>query len=238
MKIQYVNKSTSSEVHPDDFAMQVTAIGLQFAEDYCPGTDSAVPVILGPGAASDPEAFQVELWDKSDQPGAAGYHWKDQQGKPIGFAFLDGGDWRVTLSHESLELFGDRYCATWAQAGDGKMRAFEMCDAVEEDTYTKSIGGVLVPVSNFLLLPYFSDTRIIGAKSDFLDKLGGLPMPAMTPGGYDIVIDTKGNATQEFARLRGMLAALPQAKAIRKAGSHSRTTRRLHQAANILGVAA
>lgn len=237
MIIQFVNKSTSSVVHPDDFATAVAAIGLQCRQDFCPMWDMAMPVIIAGGKPVAP-AFQLELWDKSDQPGAAGYHWKDGQGKPIGFAFLDGGDWQITMGHEFFEILGDRYCATWVQAGDGKMRALEVCDAVEADAYSKKIGDTEVPVTNFLGPAYFSDTPIIGAKSDFLDNLRGKPAPAMTPGGYDIVIDTKGEATQEYARLKGILAALSPEKAVRKASSHSRTTRRLHQAARMLGVAA
>lgn len=235
MIIQYVNKTNTSEVHPDDFATAVSAIGLQFKEDYCPMWDAAMPTIVVGGAAIA-AAFQMELWEKSDQPGAAGYHDKDDQGKPIGFAFLDGGAWQITLGHESFEGFADRYCATWVQAGDGKMRAFEVCDAVEEDAYTKKIGDTDVPVTNFLGPAYFSDRRIIGAKSDFLDKLSGAPAPAMTPGGYDLVIDTNGNPTQEYARLKAMVSALKPEKLARKHSPYSRTMRRLHQAARMLQV--
>lgn len=236
MLVQITNNTNTSEVHPDDFAMAVTAIGLQAKEDYCPMWDAAMPTIIVGGAVVA-SAFQLGLWEKSDQPGAAGYHWKDEQGKPIGFAFLDAGGWQITLGHEFFEMLGDRYCASWVQAGDGKMRALEVCDAVENDSYTKNVGGTDVPVTNFLGPAYFSDTRIVGAKSDFLDKLDGAPAPAMTPGGYDIVIDTKGNATQEYARLKSVVASLGPQRAARKQSPYSRTMRRLHQAAHMLGVA-
>jgi hypothetical protein len=233
MIIQFINKTKTSEVHPDDFATAVTAISAQFKQDYCPMWDAAMPTILCGGAVLA-TAFQLELWEKSDQPGAAGYHWKDAQGKPIGFAFLDAGSWQITMGHEALEMFGDRYCASWVQAGDGKMRAFEMCDAVEEDSYVKTVGNTEVPVTNFLGPAYFSDTPITDAESDFLNKLHGQPAPAMTAGGYDLVIDTSGNPTQEFAKLKGMLAA----KHPRKQTLYSRTGRRLHQAARMLKVTA
>ena len=231
MRIQFTNLTKARPVSQSELAQFITAFALQVRQDFAPAWGLSPVTILAATTAPDPSAFEIALVDTSDVPRALGCHDKDGQGKPRGFVFVktcedDGEDWRTCASHEGLELIGDRFCATWVLAGDGKMRAFEMCDAVEGDKYMKA--GV--PVSNFLLPPYFSDARIVGARSDFLNRLQGAPAPAMSPGGYDIVIDTQGDPSQEFAKVQAVHASLPQ----RKQHELSRTSRRVAQAAKML----
>jgi hypothetical protein len=226
MKIQVENQSTV--VGPEDFDTVVAACAAQLREEFSVAWE-LVPCEVICGGPTDPDAFQMTVFDNSTDPGALGYHDVDDKGRPRGFVFAketmnDGGKWSVTLSHELLEMRGDEYISTWVQAGDGKMRAFEMCDAVENDEYEKQVGDTKVSVSNFLLPAYFSETPVVGERTDYLDRLAGKPAPARTPGGYDIVIDTSGQPSQEFSQ---HMASLPPGKQASKASPFSRTSRRL-----------
>lgn len=222
--IQFHNESP--DVGPEEFATFCAAFVKQLEEDFCPEWRMQVPTVIA-GGASVADAYHVHVMQKSTDPNALGYHDNDEQGKPRGFVFTSEGDWTVTGSHEGMELLGDRYCATWVMTTDGKMRAYEACDAVENDTYTKKVGDTDVKLSNFVTPEYFADTPVTGAKTDFLDTLKGQVAPARTPGGYDLVIDTSGQVSQEFSR---HLEALAPSKRAHKEGPHSRTGRRLKQA--------
>lgn len=225
--VQFHNESP--DVGPEAFATFCAAFVKQIAEDFCPSWRMQVPGVVA-GGPVQADAYHVHVLQKSTDPGALGYHDVDDQGKPRGFVFTEEGSWTVTASHEGLELLGDRYCATWVMTADGKMRAYEACDAVEQDTYTKKVGDEEVELSNFVTPEYFADQPVEGAKTDFLDKLHGQIAPARTPGGYDLVIDTRGQVSQEFSR---HLAAMAPEKRARKQGQHSRTSRRLKQAARL-----
>lgn len=228
MKIQCLNHT--SGVGPDEFATVVAACAAQIRDDFAPLWDKVPPTIEHSGPV-DPDAYQMVVVDTSDSPGALGYHDNDAQGKPRGFVFWkttkdDGGQWSVTLSHELMEMFLDPSCSLWSLGIDGKMRAYEACDAVESDTYTKKVGSDDVAVSNFLTPAYFVETPLPGQKTDFLDQLKGKVLPARTPGGYDIVIGVDGEPTQEFSQ---SLGALSHAKQAVKASPYSRTARKIRQ---------
>jgi hypothetical protein len=105
-------------------------------------------------------------------------------------------DWTVTLSHETLELVGDPMSNLWVQGThplDRRRRVFhlfEMCDAVQNETYT--IDGVAV--SNFVLPSYFSKGEQEGRRNDFLGTVVAgktLQSFGMNPGGYLNIMDPK-----------------------------------------------
>lgn len=218
MKIQVVNKSTT--LSHEEAMLMTAACAAQLREEFATAWEIVPPDVEFSGDdTTDPNAYTVAIFDTSTAPGAAGYHDVDSQGKPRGFVFVDAGSVSVTLSHELCELVKDPSCTLWSQTPDGNMRAFEMCDAVENDTYTK-LG---VTVSNFLLPNYFADPPQAGP-TDYLDRLHGKAAPARTPGGYDIVIDTTGQPSQEFSR---DFAALSVEKRAAKSHSGARTARRL-----------
>lgn len=136
------------------------------------------------------------------------------------------------LSHEALEMTGDRYINLWASAPDGYDYAVEWSDPIENDSY--SINGVMV--SNFTLPDWFNQSPAAGAKFDYLGKLQR-PF-SMTPGGYVIYKQT-GSEHQKFARsarageeelspgvfmLRG--TEYPEWRKAMKQGKLSRTRRR------------
>lgn len=226
MKIQFLNRSTV--VGPADFLNGVTACAMQDREDFSPAWEKLPATIEAClDGVEDPDAYKMIVLDTSDQPGAEGYHDTDAQGKPIGYIFAEttadaGGKWTVTASHECMEMRLDPSCTLWSQTPDGKMRALEASDAVEADEYTKKVGDTDVAVSNFLLPAYFVGTAT-GSKTDFLGKLNGQIAPARTPGGYDIVIDTNGQPSQEFAE---HMASLSPEKASMKQHPAARTARR------------
>jgi hypothetical protein len=72
----------------------------------------------------------------------------------------------------------------WSQASDGRLWAYEMCDAVEEDTF--EVNGI--PMSNFLHPAYFETfNHPTGTKFDHLGKLTA-PF-TLDSGGYSIIME-------------------------------------------------
>lgn len=237
MKIQVKNLSSMS---PEKFATGGAAIADQLKNEFAQAHQITPPEVellkAGDAFSTDPAVHQHLVMNKSDTPGALGYHLVDEHGKPVGYTFVetsiaDGEDPIVTWSHEMCEQVKDAYCCLWVQTADGKMRALEVCDAVEADTYPKQVGDETVMVSNFLTPEYFAAVPT-GLKTDYLDKLKGAVAPARTPGGYDIVIDTNGQPSQEFSDHMAKLAATHPYKAAAKANPFSRTSRRIAAAAN------
>lgn len=226
MRIQVSNKSTV--VGADEFLSMVEACAAQDRDDFSPAW-GFVPATIEANldGEEDAAAYQMLVVDTSDSPGALGYHDVDAQGKPRGYVFAkttldDGGKVSITLSHELMEMRLDPSCMLWSQTPDGNMRALEACDAVEADEYPKTVADAPVAVSNFLLPAYFMSPAT-GAPTDYLDKLNRQIAPARTPGGYDIVVDTAGNPSQEFSDHAKTWSA---GKAEMKGRSGSRTSRR------------
>ncbi len=130
---------------------------------------------------------------------ATGWHLANYKDIPYGIVFLGlcaqiKEAWSVTLSHETLELVGDPMANLLVQGNhpvDRRRRVFhlfEMCDAVQAETY--HIDGV--EVSNFVLPSYFSLGEQPGRRNDFLGrsyKGKTLPSFGMNPGGYLNILD-------------------------------------------------
>jgi hypothetical protein len=215
-----------------ELMLDTAGCAAQLREDVAPTWERLAPVVeFSDNGAVDADAYQVQVKDDADSPGELGFHDVDDQGKPIVFIFAktalaDGQTVSSVLSHELCEAFADPSCTLWHQCPDGKMRALELCDAVENDSYSKQIGDTMVTVSNFVTPNYFRDTPIPGEKFDFMGKLSG-PAPARTPGGYDIVIETNGAPSQEFSEhFREMARERPH-RAAMKSSPYSRTARRM-----------
>jgi len=164
------------------------------------------------------------LWDRIDAKDALGYHDKNDAGIPYGVVLTELGldeCWTVTFSHEALELLGDPQCNLLVQGPDPRNRGrsvfhwFEMCDAVQDETY--EIDGV--KVSNFVLPQYFTLGEQVGSRNDFLGLSHSgktLRSFGVNPGGYVGFVDprTGRNGTFEMDER----AALRHA-AKRKAGA-------------------
>ena len=131
------------------------------------------------------------LWEEEDVADALGYHALTSAGVPYGFVFtrlseLLSENWSVTLSHEALEMAMDAEINLLAQGphpdpnenGRTVYHWYELCDAVQADTYL--IDGV--EVSNFVLPLYFTEGEEHDNHNDFL----GLSTRSFKtrPGGY------------------------------------------------------
>jgi hypothetical protein len=144
------------------------------------------------------------IFDNADQAGALGYHDLTTTGLPIGKVFakttLDAHDLvSVTFSHEALEMLGDPDINLMVQKGP-RGYAYEVCDAVEDDSLGYDIGGLRV--SDFVYPQYFETFWKKGAaKFDHLGHLTG-PVPTLTKGGYIGYLDfATGHWNQLTARL-------------------------------------
>jgi hypothetical protein len=226
MKIQVTNQAAT--VSPEEALLWTIACADQVRNEFSAAWEKLPPVVEFSGDGTiDPGAYHVLILDDATQAGALGWHDTDGEGKPRAFVFAktareNGEEPSVTLSHEILEMVLDPSCTLWNQAADGKMRALEAADAVQSASYVKRVGDTDVLVSDFVCPNYFTDPPIAGLPFDHMGKLSG-PCPSLLSGGYDIVVDTNGFPTQEFAER--FAAILPWKRAI-KARSGSRTSRR------------
>ena len=201
MLISLVNRSGR---HSDEKVQEVVrAINRQIDEDFTPYWSFGARVRLEGAVGKRPNTQSladmrgdavIYLWDKVNLKDALGYHDTNFRGIPYGFVFTDlsenlGEAWTVTLSHEVLELLGDSQANLLVQ-GPHPLKPrhtvfhwFEMCDAVQDETY--AIDGI--EVSNFVLPSYFTEGEQEGARNDFLGRVhkkGALKSFGINPGGY------------------------------------------------------
>lgn len=183
----------------------VRATDLQILNDAGPAWGVYGNVFLG--APTDPQDgdVHVKLLDQPDQPNALGDHYEDN-GVFVAQIFLQpiydaGGDDLTNpalsvssvVSHEILETLVDPTASDWSQRDDSSLIASELSDPVEADSYSISIDGIDVQVSNFVLRHWFDEQNTKGPY-DFLKKLSK-PF-SMTPGGYLIVMAAGGVTTE------------------------------------------
>jgi len=191
-KIDIINASTV--LKDSQIELIMAALQTQVSRDFSAawGLDADlkfVPTGTAPDAM-DPEAWQLVVLDNSDQAGALGYHDFTSQGLPIGkvFAGTDiqyGNSWMVTISHELLEMLADPEINLCAMV-DGKLYAYEACDAVEDDALAYRVDNVLL--SDFVWPSWFAPT----AKGPY-DQAGHVSKPLeLAPGGYISVMNVYG----------------------------------------------
>jgi hypothetical protein len=138
----------------------VPALQQQISVDFAKYWDLDAKLLFVPkGSRPDLAYWQMVVLDDSDQAGALGYHDLTPTNKPMGKVFaradLQAGDkLSVTLSHELLEMLADPYVNLSVMNSDnGNFYAYEVCDAVEDDSLGYMINGVLV--SDFVLPQWF-----------------------------------------------------------------------------------
>jgi hypothetical protein len=156
------------------------------------------PLKLYNTAAAQPSDWQLVYFDDADQAGALGYHELTKDGQPVSKIFVKttqaaGEEVSVTACHELFEMAIDPIANLWAEATDGTEYAYEMSDAVEEDTFP--VNGI--KMSNFLHPSWFEPFKHPpGTK---FDHLGLLKKPfSMTKGGY-VIIKKNGKVSEVFA---------------------------------------
>lgn len=215
MIISVVNRTAS--LRDEDVHAAIRAINQQIAYDFEPYWSFGAKLRLeGPlGRNPDKEKLPelrgdaiLYLWDDVDVDQALGYHDANNRGIPYGFVFTKlcaklHENWTVTLSHEALELLGDAQGNLLAQGPHPEdpnrqvFHWFEMCDAVQGQSYT--IDGI--EVSNFVLPLYFTIEEQDGGRNDFLGRLKGeqgLKSFGVAPGGYIGYYDPRTNTHQTY----------------------------------------
>jgi hypothetical protein len=166
-----------------------------------------------------PSDWQFVYFDDADEAGALGYHDLTKDGQPVSKVFVkttldDGQLVSVTACHELFEMAIDPIANLWAEASDGTEYAYEMCDAVEEDTFL--VDGI--PMSNFVHPSWFEP--FVHPPGTKFDHLGLLTKPfSMTKGGY-VIVKKKGKVDEVFAS---------RTKAKRFAKEHRRGHRSEHR---------
>ena len=201
MIISTINLSRGA-VSDGELQHAIRAVNRQIAEDFNPywgfGAQLRLEGKTGRGRADIKSADMrgdaiLYLREQANVSDADGYHDRHFSGIPYGFVFLELSrklkeDWTVTLSHEALELVGDPEANLLVQGPHPSARRkvfhwFEMCDAVQDETYR--VDGVRV--SNFVLPLYFTSSHERGGRNDFLGtitKRKTLRSFSVNPGGY------------------------------------------------------
>jgi hypothetical protein len=189
---KYVLVTESPSVTPTRCVEIAAAMSKQVNEHFAQPAPNGYAMGANVRAATaelpaQPDENVVLYTDKVDQEGALAYHDRTATGKLVIKVFpaldlQDGVDPSSSTSHEILEAEGDPELNSCVQdPATGKIWAAEVCDAVEDDSYT--IDGV--QVSNFTLPLYWSplDGGLpAGAKYDYL---GLCKEPfEIRPGGY------------------------------------------------------
>ncbi len=210
----------------EEVATALRAINRQITEDFAPYWGFTACLRLEGCSTPNPRPQDLKqnpqdlrgdailyLWDRvADVPNALGYHDQNNRGLPYGFVFTEISDrlhepWSVTLSHEALELIGDanvNLLAAGPHPADPTKTVYhwyEMCDAVQAETYT--VDGVTV--SNFVLPLYFTIGEQVGARNDFLNRTHSgktLQSFGINPGGYVGFFNPETGEDETFS-LRG-----------------------------------
>lgn len=115
------------------------------------------PCQLELAADFKPGAWAMALFDVSDQAGVLGYHDLTPEGLPlakiaVSAVLAAGKQLTVTATHELAEMLVDPGANLIVEGADSTLYAFEVCDPVEEDTF--SIGAF--PVTNFIYPAWFA----------------------------------------------------------------------------------
>jgi len=209
---------TNGRIVDEAVHVAVRAINRQIAEDFEPYWSFGARLRLEGRTGSKPSKTSlpdmrgdgvIYLWDAVDVEDALGYHETNLRGIPYGFVFTElsrelGENWTVTLSHEVLEMLGDPEANLLVQgphpnnAGKTVFHWFEMCDAVQSESY--KIDGV--EVSNFVLPLYFTENDEKGARNDFLGRTHGgktLLSFGVNPGGYVGFFDPETGDHETFS---------------------------------------
>jgi hypothetical protein len=103
-----------------------------------------------------PKHWNMIFLDDADSPGAEGYHDITWRSRPLAKVFvkptLAAKDLvSVTAYHELCEMLIDPMATLWCEGPRSTLWAYEVCDAVEEETF--EIDGIAM--SDFIFPAYF-----------------------------------------------------------------------------------
>ena len=204
-KVYVINEAES--LKKDDVRAAVKAIALQVKEHFNPAWGINARVLNAPKDLSKISADGLVFLRDSPPKGAdyAGYHDRDtKSGISLGYSFTKISEdldenWSVTLSHEILELLGNRHVNYYALGPHPTqkrivMHWLEMCDAVQSQSYEIGKDGVLV--SDFLTPLYFTPETEVSKGNHFLS--GKLASFGCARGGYLGFWDPKTGKDQNY----------------------------------------
>jgi hypothetical protein len=128
--------------------------------------------------------WQLVYFDDALQKNLLGRHELTRRGQPISKVFVKAlGEEPISVaaSHELFEMVLDPMANLWADKNPNTQYAYEVCDAVEEDSF--DVDGL--PMSNFVYPSWFEPFK--HRRGTKFDHKGTLKAPfSMTEGGYVI----------------------------------------------------
>lgn len=155
------------------------------------------PVKLYNTKKPKPTDWQLLYVDTTLDATTDGYHDLTLRGLPVSYIFVktvleNREAMSLTASHEIFEMVIDPIANQWAEGKGGWEYAYEMCDAVEEDTFM--VDGL--EMSNFVYPTWFEPFK--HPRNTKYDHLGLLKKPfSMTKGGY-IILKHGGKVAYRF----------------------------------------
>jgi hypothetical protein len=224
-RIVIVNRSTC--LSDDEVSAVVPALQAQVSQDFAPiwGIDAEIVFTRFP----NPTGWLLEILDRTDVPGAGGYH-VDEAGRVSGKVFamdaMQAGEaWTVDASHELLEMLADPTTDVMVDLAGrhaGLQCLREVCDAVEAGELGYNRQGAddtQVPLSDFVTPSYFGEQNGGGfAYADFRQALpAGAVAPQLMQGGYLGIFDP---ATGQWSQVSNFTRAGVRS---RRAMRHGRT---------------
>jgi hypothetical protein len=176
------------------------ALTIQIERDFAPAWGrEPVPVTVGG------RGVPIYLFDSQRAGTDYGFFSVDAQGRPYahvyaapsfatGAGWLDGTDSiSASASHEALEMLADPSANSYCFNGARLLWGRDVCDPVQEITYTIRARGRRVPVSDFALPDYFNP---YGADGPF-DRQEQLGAPfTIARGGYATVESARPGRTR------------------------------------------
>lgn len=144
------------------------------------------------------DSFMVTVQTNINEPNALGFH-DDVAGVIFARVLWQGDDTSITLSHEILEMLGDRTCDQYDPLGNGSKQAHEVCDRVEVDSYIE-VGQIGTDIMSVRVSNYLYPSAFVPNSTGPWDRMGRLTTwDGQTPGGYMLVQAPDGSITDVYA---------------------------------------
>jgi hypothetical protein len=169
-----------------DFDRMIRA--LQTFVDECLVPVWRTPATLVRSRKERAGAWTLVFLDDADRAKLFGYHKLMKNGLPLAKVFvkptLKGGEpISVVASHELAEMLVDPGDNLWSAGPKGRIYAYEVCDAVEQEQFT--LDGIAM--SDFVYPAYFQRLLRTSRAAQF-DYLKRIKRPfQVLPGGYAVV---------------------------------------------------
>lgn len=168
-----------------DFDKMIRALQTFLDECFVPAWRT--PATLVKASKEIHGAWTLVFLDDADRAKTLGYHKLMKNGRPLAKVFVKASIRQeepisVVASHELAEMLVDPSDNLWCLGPRGRLYAYEVCDAVEQEQF--DVDGVAM--SDFLYPEYFQTVRT--AKGLQFDHLKKVKRPfQVLPGGYSIV---------------------------------------------------